>query len=450
MNSAQQAPPAKVPPQAASQAGEAEATTGPKAAPSAQAGVWTERMLRALAQGVKGGKWHSLMDKVWADEALELAWQQVERNQGSAGVDRQTIAMFRKRAAQNLAHLQQELRTGTYRPRPVRRVLIPKPGSQEKRPLGIPTVRDRVAQAAARNAIEPIFEHEFAEHSYGFRPGRGCKDALRRVTALLNTGHCYIVDADLKSYFDTIPREPLMHRLTQRISDRSILKLVQRFLEQEIMDELRSWSPEAGTPQGAVLSPLLSNIYLDPLDHLMANAGIEMVRYADDFVILCRTAEAAQEALAQVRDWTEQAGLTLHPQKTRIADLTQGDSFEFLGYHFTRTSRWPRKKSVAKLKESIRSKTHRASGRSLEEIIRSVNRALRGWFEYFKHSNRYTFPELDGWIRMRLRSILRKRSKRKGRARGADHQRWPNAYFAKLGLFSLVTARAEATQSCHR
>jgi RNA-directed DNA polymerase len=316
--------------------------------------------------------------------------------------------------------------------------------------LGIPTVRDRVVQAAIVNVIEPIFERDFAEHSYGFRPGRGCKDALRRVDQLLKKGYVHVVDADLKGYFDSIPHDRLMARLETKIADGSVLRLIESFLKADILDEASRWTPEAGAPQGAVLSPLLSNIYLDPLDHLLAETGFEMVRYADDFVILCRTAEEAQRALEIVQQWTADNGLTLHPTKTKLIDA-RTDGFDFLGYTFRGTKHWPRKKSLTKLKDTLRPKTKRTSGDSLPCLVKHVNRTLRGWFEYFQHSSfRNVFQDIDGWLRMRLRSILRKRTGRRGRGRGADHQRWPNRFFAEHGLFSLATAHALAVQSSLR
>jgi len=342
------------------------------------------------------------------------------------------------------------LHEGSYEPQAIRRVFIPKPGSREQRPLGIPTVRDRVVQGAVRHVIEPIFEKEFAQHSYGFRPGRGCKDALRRVDQLLKRGYGYVVDADLKSYFDTIPHDRLLVRLRERIADGRMLGLIESFLKAGIMDGMKEWEPETGAPQGAVLSPLLSNIYLNPLDHLMAAQGFELVRYADDFVILCRSQAEAEQALTRVRQWCEAAGLTLHPTKTRIVDV-RVEGFDFLGFRFQTTrqgrlTRWPRKKSLVKFKDAIRAKTKRKDGRALTGIIADLNRTLRGWFGYFKHSCRSTFPELDSWIRGRLRSILRKRAGRSGRGRGRDHQRWPNAHFAALGYFNLEAAWVQATQ----
>lgn len=412
--------------------------------------VWTERMLTALEVGVKGGIWFSLIDKVYKPGNLRAAFAQVKANQGAAGVDRQTIEMFEANLETNLSKVSQQLADNTYRPQAVRRHWIAKPGSSEQRPLGIPTVRDRVVETALRNVMEPIFERDFAEHSYGFRPRRGCNDALRRVERLLKAGNTWVVDADLQSYFDTIPKQKLRARVAEKVADSRVLELVAAMLQQEVMDGLEHWTPEAGTPQGAVISPLLSNIYLDPLDWEMAGSGYEMVRYADDFIILCGSEAKARAALAKVQEWTAQAGLRLHPEKTRIVDATGRGGFDFLGYHFERGYRWPRRKSVAKLKATIRSKTRRTHGNSLRITIETVNQTLTGWFGYFKHSHKTAFPPLDKWIRMRLRSILRHRRKRKGRARGTDNVRWPNAYFAAQGLLSLSAARAQLCQSSRR
>jgi RNA-directed DNA polymerase len=409
-------------------------------------------MLEALENGVKGGTWFSLIDKVYKPANLWSAWCKSARNKGSAGVDQITIQQYQLEAEANLEHLAVQLRQGSYQPRPIRRTFIPKPDGTQ-RPLGIPTVRDRIVQGAVRQVIEPIFEKEFAAHSYGFRPGRGCKDALRRVDQLLGSGHRYVVDADLKSYFDsegrspdrTIPHDRLMAEVGRRVADGRVLKLIESFLTARIMEGLDQWTPVAGAPQGAVLSPLLSNIYLNPLDHLMAAAGFEMVRYADDFVVLCQTKEQAEAALDAVRSWAAQAGLTLHPDKTRIADA-RTESFEFLGYRFDRGRKVPRGKSMAKLRDAIRAKTRRNNGRALEVIIQDVNRTTRGWFGYFKHSHRTVFPKVDGWIRGRLRSLLRRRHKRRGKAKGTDHQRWPNAFFARQGFYSLKEAHARAGQ----
>jgi RNA-directed DNA polymerase len=408
-------------------------------------------MLTALEQGVKGGKWYSLIDKLQSEATLRAAFAQVEANRGAAGVDHVSVEHYAKDADANLGRLSEELRTGRYRPQQIRRHYIPKPGSQEMRPLGIPTVRDRVVQTALRMVMEPIYEKDFAPHSYGFRPGRGCKDALRRVTGLLAAGYVHIVDADLKSYFDTIPKDRLKALIGRKVTDGRILALIASFLDQGVLDGAQEWTPEQGTPQGAVVSPLLSNIYLDPLDHLMAERGFEMVRYADDFVVMCRSEEDAAAALAVVQQWTAETGLTLHPTKTRLVDERE-HGFDFLGYHFEAGKRWPRAKSRKKLRDTIRAKTKRTSGHSMAQIIADVNRTLRGWFEYFKHSRAPTFRMEDGFVRRRLRSILRKRSRRKGsaKAHGADQTRWPIAYFAALGLYSLQDAYALVCQSSRR
>jgi RNA-directed DNA polymerase len=407
--------------------------------------AWTVRMLTTLEQGVEGGKWFRLIDKVFSERNLWSAFQQVASKGGAAGVDHVSVAQFERGFPETIWEVSDQLKHGTYQPQSIRRVHIPKPGSSETRPLGIPTVRDRTVQVAVVNVIEPIFERDFAEQSYGFRPGRGCKDALRRVDQLLKAGYVHVVDADLKGYFDTIPHDHLMTRLKEKIADGPVLSLIESFLKANILDGLEEWTPATGAPQGAVLSPLLSNIYLDPLDHLVARSGLEMVRYADDFVILCRTPEEASQALELVQEWVSANGLTLHPTKTKVIDA-RTEGFDFLGYRFEDGRRRPREKSLTKLKETIRAKTRRAHGDSLSQIIASLNRTLRGWFAYFQHSDPRIFPRLDGLIRRRLRSILSKREHRHGCGGGFAHKRWPNAFFAKQGLFSLELAHALARQ----
>jgi len=442
MNTPGEEQPARVPARD-KQAGEATRRVA-----GAEPGVWTERMLTALEKGVKGNQWFSLIDKVYADRTLELAWEKVRTNAGSSGVDRITVERFAKDCPRGLLDLKEQLRTASYQPQPVKRVWIPKPGTNQQRPLGIPTVRDRLAQTALRMVIEPIFERHFAEHSYGFRPGRGCKDALRRVQSLLDEDCTWIVDADLKGYFDTIPKDRLMGRVRERIADTRVLALIQGYLDQEVMEELVRHEPtERGTPQGAVISPLLANIYLDPLDHLLAVNGLQMVRYADDFVVLCRSEQEAKAALEQVKTWVEQNGLTLHPEKTRIVDATQPGGFDFLGYHFERGYRWPRRKAMDSLKDKVREITPRSCGMSLEATVARLNQTLRGWYAYFQHGHRSYFVEIDGYVRGRLRAILRKRAGGRGRARGSDHHKWPNHYFTELGLFCLKQAHLSACQS---
>jgi len=312
-------------------------------------------------------------------------------------------------------------------------------------------------QESLKQVIEPIFEREFSDNSYGFRPGRGCKDALREVDRLLKEGYQYIVDVDLKRYFETIPHDKLMSEIGKRIADGRVLKLIESFLKQVIMKGLKEWYPEEGTPQGGVISPLLANIYLNPLDQKMKAEGFTMIRYADDIVVLCCSKSEAVRAMEQIQIWVRSAGLKLHSDKTGVADMTQiGTGFDFLGYHFERTrfnkklKRWARKKSMQKLKDAIRSQTKRSNGNSLKQIIVTINPILRGWFEYFKHGNKSTFTLLDKWIRMRLRSILRKRTGRRGCGRGRDNNRWTNAFFAEHGLFSLIAAYETACQSSMR
>jgi RNA-directed DNA polymerase len=403
--------------------------------------VWTTPMLESLERGPKGRKWFRLIDKVSAETTLQRAWEGVRSNGGSAGVDGITVQRFAKHCENRLLVVKEHLIARTYRPEPVRRVWIEKAGGGQ-RPLGIPTVRDRVVQNALRMVIEPIFENEFAQHSYGFRPGRGCKDALRRVDQLLRQGAVWVVDADLKSYFDTIPHQKLMELIEEHIADGGVLSLIQSMLKQGVMEELRHYEAgESGTPQGAVVSPLLANIYLNRLDHQMAAEGYQMVRYADDFVVLCQSREEAERALQKIEHWVREAGLTLHPEKTRIVDASQRGGFDFLGYHFERGLKWPRERSVAKLRETVRKLTPRTSGQSMTTIIDGINPVLRGWYGYFKHGVGNTLERVDGWVRRRLRAILRKRAGKRGPTQGNGHVRYPNAYFAKQGLFSLVQAR---------
>lgn len=410
-----------------------------------EAAVWTTRMLAALVTGLKGSKWYRLIDKVWSPKNLRSALEKVVRNGGSAGIDHQSVRWVHMRKEEVIAKLEREWRTGSYRPQPLKRVWIEKPGSKEKRPLGIPTVIDRVVQGALRHVLEPIFERIFAPQSYGFRPGRGCRHALRRVDYLLKEGYCWVVDLDLKSYFDTIPHERLMERVGEQVADGRVLELIRLFLKAGVMESARGWQPtESGTPQGAIVSPLLSNIYLNPLDWLMVEHGMEMVRYADDAVILCRSEEEAKAALEKVQRWVEEAGLTLHPQKTRIVDASQPGGFDFLGYHFERGRKWPRKKSMDRLKDAIRVRTRRNNGNSLRRVCASLNPMLRGWFGYFKHSPRHVFAALDGFIRGRLRSTLRRRQHRRGRARLRESRLWPKAYFTAHGLYSLHDAHIAA------
>ncbi len=429
-------------------------------------------MLTTLREGVRGGKWHTLIDIVYSLENLFFAARRVVYKKGAAGVNHQTTDDFSEHDRDEIQRLQEHLRADTYRPAAVRGAWIDKPGSTEKRPLGIPTVRDRVVQTALVYVIEPIFDNTFHERSFGFRHGRGCHHALECVEQLLNDGYVFVVDADLKSFpfrrnasrhdagscfiraaarttrprrFDTIPTDRLMQLVQQSLSDRRVLGLIQKYLDQNIMDGLSEWTPDAGVPQGAVLSPVLSNVYLNPLDHLMAGLNFQMVRYADDFVILCRTAEEAQTALEVVQQWVTENGLTLHPTKTQIVDSRE-TSFSFLGYSFRGKLRFPRAKSNEKLQNRLRELTPRKSGESLQCVIAKVNSMLRGWFGYFRHCHPSVYASIDSHLRVRLRRLLLKRHRRNPQ-RVCRTQRWPNAFFADHGLYNLGEAHASFFQS---
>jgi RNA-directed DNA polymerase len=406
-------------------------------------------MLEALERGVKGGKWHSLIDKVYQSGNLIDAWEQVKKNHGGSGVDKMTLHQFSEHLTSRLETLQKQVQEGSYEPLPVRRAYIPKLGGG-RRPLGIPTVKDRVVQAALRNVIEPIFENQFDENSYGFRPGRGCKDALREVDRLLKAGKTWVVDVDIEAYFDSIPFDTLMDEVAERIADGRVLKLIERFLRQGILEEMKLWLPERGTPQGAVISPLLANIYLHSVDRKMREAGYQMIRYADDMVILCDSRDEADAALAVLGQLLEHKQLRLHPKKTKVVDATQRPGFQFLGYNFFEGKRYPRKPSVDKLREQIRKRTRRNRSDTLKTIIESLNKVLHGWFNYFKHSSSYAFETIDRWIRYRLRCILSKRrglGRKRRRGRGFDHWRWPNDYFRAQNLFILHEAHMCARRS---
>ncbi len=418
----------------------------------AQRGVWSEKMLMALETGIKGKKWFSLIDKVMSERTLQLAWEKVKSNAGGCGVDEISIKRFAKGSQNRLLAVRAELKQGVYRPQPVKRVWIPKAGSRETRPLGIPAVVDRVVQTALRMVIEPIFEHQFAPRSYGFRPGRGCKDALREVERQLRDGCIHVVDVDIKGYFDSIPHERLMGLIQETLADGRVLKLLEGYLQQGVMEAPGKVveSGKEGTPQGAVISPLLANIYLNPLDWLMEKLGMTMVRYADDMVILCRSQLEAQQALARLRQWCEEAGLVVHPEKTRVVNMGQpGAHLDFLGYRFRRNvgdgklRRYVRPKSLKTIKGRLKPLTRRSNGRSLQAILETINPILRGVYGYFKHASADQLSQLDGWVRGRLRGTLRKRRGGQGRGHGNDHFKWPNHYFEAQGLFSLRTAREQ-------
>jgi len=424
--------------------------------------VWKPRMLEALERGVRGGKWFSLIDKVYSENNLRAAFKRVRANHGAPGVDNETVTRYETALASNLTKLQEQLQSEKYEPSAVRRVYIPKAGTKnEKRPLGIPTVRDRVVQAAVMNVIEPIFEHEFKDCSYGFRPGRGCKDALREVTKLLKEshGHRHVVDADIQGFFDNINHQTLMSLVEKKVADGRVLKLINQFLTQGILENGEMQIAEAGTPQGGVISPLLANIYLHEVDTALTEQHYRVVRYADDLIILCKTAQEAKLALSALELQMQRLTLKLHPDKTKIVDMNQPSArFTFLGYEFARIANWedrnirlyPSKKSETKLRWQLRLKTSRLNGNAMSTVVKRVNVSLRGWFEYFKHCSRGAFKAQDSWVRARLRAILEKRTHHRSRGHGTAHFRWTNEYFHQLGLFCMEQQRLLLLQSACR
>jgi len=417
---------------------------------------------RAPAAAKEGKrKWYSLYDKVFALKGLCEAWERVRRNGGVAGCDGQTVEQFEERLEENLQALHEQLRQKRYRPRPVKRVEIPKVGGGQRR-LGIPSVRDRVVQQALLQVLTPIFEAKFSPRSHGFRPGRGCNTALEVVDQAIRHGYEWVVDADICQFFDEVDHELLLTLLNEEISDGSVLRLVRAFLESGTLMDGGEWETATeGTPQGGPLSPLLANIYLHPLDRAMQGAGFGLVRYADDFVIFARSRERAEEALALVRRALEGLKLRLHPEKTRVTAIDEG--FDFLGYHYFRDRQGRVQKDVSrksrqKFRERIRKLTRRHAGqkrpkasrctlqrlqrnRRVGEMVAQVNEYLRDWHVYFRGVRvswaRY-WERHDGYVRQRLRNAITGRY-----AKGLWHVRLPNALFAALGLVSLTTLNTD-------
>jgi group II intron reverse transcriptase/maturase len=386
-------------------------------------------------KAVKKRKWYSLYDKVYAPKNLEWAWEKVRSNKGAGGIDRQSIADFEKGKEQHLRELHRLLKEKRYKPLSLRRVYIPK-GNGEKRPLGIPAIRDRVVQQALLNILEPIFEPTFHEHSYGFRPNRSTHTALGHVVTSMQEGKEWVLEIDIRKYFDTVDHELLLDAVNEEVSDGSVLLLTRMFLKSGVMEEGVGWTAtEEGTPQGGVISPLLANIYLNRFDWEMAKRGHDMVRYADDGVVLCASREEAERALADVRKMLEgKLHLQLHPEKTRIVYHKEG-SFDFVGFLVHRRYLWPRIKTLTRFKEKVRLATRRQQGRNVQEVIRLLNPILRGFGNYYRQTNaKGLFQKLDEWIRMRLRCFMEKK-----RAVKLQNYRIPNALLASMGLVSLVT-----------
>lgn len=400
-------------------------------------------------------KWYSLLDKVHAPKNLRAAWERVRRNKGSAGSDGQTIAQFEANLEANLSALEEALRTKRYRPRPVRRVEIPKPDGGV-RALGIPSVRDRIVQQALLQVMSPIFEAKFSNRSHGFRPERGCQTALAVVDQAVAHGYSHVVDADIEKFFDHVDHALLLRAVNEEISDGGVLRLIRMFLKSGVL--LDSGETEAtgmGTPQGGPISPLLANIYLHPFDRAMEEAGIGLVRYADDFVLFTKSRERAEEALALAREALATLKLRPHPEKTRVATVDEG--FAFLGFHYHRDRKGRLQKVVSRksrqrFRDAIRERTKRHAGQKrpkakrctaarlkrnqrVQGILGEVNLYLRGWYAYFRQTRtnwQDYYDEFDRFVRRRLRCLISGRY-----AKGRWQQILDNALFEEIGLLSL-------------
>jgi group II intron reverse transcriptase/maturase len=382
-------------------------------------------------KNLKKRKWYSLIDKIWNFDNLGNAFLKVKENSGVAGIDRVSIGQFEKQRQQNLLEIQRLLKDKRYKAIPVRRVEIPKSDGRV-RPLGIPTVRDRVVQQAALNVLSPIFEAKFLDCSYGFRKERNTHQAIEKIEQYRSDGYEWVVEADIESFFDAVDHELLIDQVAEEISDGSVLKLIRSWLEAGAFEGTQLIETNVGTPQGGVISPLLANIYLHPFDVQMTALGFKLVRYADDFVVMCKSEEEADRAIEAIKQVLSELKLKVSAYKTGVIQLSKTEGIEFLGFKIFKEHKIPRERAVKSFKDKIRMITRRQQPINIEEVLRRLNPVIRGWGNYFKIANvNWLYKSLDSWTRMRLRSFIERKKSYEA------NKRLTNQCFSDLGLCTL-------------